>query len=329
MSATKLRDSSNEANRWCVAPAESDDIPLIQSLFERVFKQPMSDSFWHWKYGQNNGMSWVAKRGAKLIAHYGGIKREVFYKGLRRQSIQCVDTMVDRSERGSLSRKGPYFLVASGFLNQYVGTDRPFEFGYGFPNARVMRLGELLGIQASVGQILEPVWSPTEGSVCRDVTYDRDDARHRLIANQLNVRLQASLCSAIVGVRDADYLSYRYFDNPNFDYQIKIVWRYGSSEPLGIVVFRIESDRLLVLDLIASADHFSELVAQLRVYCGRAHAFEMSAWISSIHLPLLGQRWGRLDDPQVRIPTSICTPGPTPTELKDKWYLTAGDTDFK
>ena len=329
MTDSSLKPESS-FSKWCVAPAGEGDSREIQALFHKVFGHRMDQEYWHWKYGDGRGMAWLAKRKDKLVAHYGGIERDIYYKGKVKKSIQCVDTMVDISERGSLSRKGPYCLVAKAFLDQYVGYGRPYEFGFGFPNARVMKLGEILGIQAKVGNVLEPVWAPIEIKHYLDSDYDPTNHQHKFIANKVDQCLRNSLgADAIIGIRNADYLAYRYFSNPKYNYQVKIVTDIGSQQSKGIVVYRVEKDRMLILDIIADVRDFPQLITQLRYYCIEQRAYEMSAWISSNHLSLLGDAWGRLDDPMVAIPSSICTDGPTPDELKDKWYLSAGDTDFK
>ena len=314
---------------WSISDAGEQDKAQIKALFAEVFEQPMSEELWQWKYGDGRGVAVVAKRDDQVIAHYGGIVREVCFQGERRNSIQCVDTMVKPTERGTLARKGPYFLVARAFLERYVGYDRPFEFGYGFPNRRVMKLGERVGIQASVGDVLEPVWSPMKESKCEDEEFDLDNAQHRQIADELFVEMCNELTESIVGVRDATYLRHRYINNPAHNYSLKLVSNEPGGQTLGIIVFRVENQRQLLLDLIGAPAAFPALIDQARWHCGQNDAYEMSAWITAAHLDLLGGAWGRLDDPQVRIPTSVCTDGPSPESLYNKWFLTAGDTEFK
>jgi hypothetical protein len=101
------------------------------------------------------------------------------------------------------------------------------------------------------------------------------------------------------------------------------------NKALGIVVFRLDGQRALLLDIIAHPKHFPNLIDQARWYCGQLRGHELVAWITSAYLDTLGSGWGRLDNPNVQIPTSICTDGPSSACLKDRWFLTAGDTEFK
>jgi hypothetical protein len=47
------------------------------------------------------------------------------------------------------------------------------------------------------------------------------------------------------------------------------------------------------------------------------------------YLYALGSRFERVDRPEVLIPTSVCTEGPSPEQLRNKWWLTAGGAEFK
>ena len=69
----------------------------------------------------------------------------MLFKGDPICAIQCGDSMVATSQRGTLSKKGPFYLSVTAFLEKYVGFDRPYLLSYGFPNERAMRLAERLG----------------------------------------------------------------------------------------------------------------------------------------------------------------------------------------
>jgi hypothetical protein len=323
------RGRRNEPGLWTAREATEEDKYNIMGLFSEVFGQEMTQDLWYWKYGHGRGCAVIAERHGEVIAHYGGIRRTVVREGREQASIQCVDTMVKPSERGTLSRKGPYFLVASEFLDRFVGCGRPFEFGFGFPNKRVMRVGEILGVQASVGEILEPVWSPVSNTRYYDETYSPTNAIHRDWADILWSAMRDSLSNAIVGVRDHEYLKYRYFENPLFKYDVVLVMSENRSEPVGLTVSRQEGKRVLLLDLIGNVRKFPELVDHVRFIASVPGCRELRGWITENYLDALGSHFERVDRPEVLIPTSTCTEGPSVEELRGKWWLTAGDAEFK
>lgn len=319
---------------WTVSQAGPHDKEQIKQLFEEVFAEPMSESLWQWKYGNNRGVAVVAQRNGRIIAHYGGLFRDVFYRGTQQRSMQCVDTMVKPSERGSLSRSGPYFLVAREFLNQFIGTGRVCEFGYGFPNSRVLKLGEHLGVQAAIGKVVEPIWSHIDSSAPQVSNlivsdFDVSNTLHRSQCDDLFEQMLLGLSDSIVGVRNSAYLKHRYFDNPSYKYVAQLVSTSGSDSPAGIVVYRKSGEEVILLDTIGHPKYFPVLVAHVQSQLTSMGANQLSTWITDVHLPLFGNQYNRIDDPKVSIPTSVCTPGPSRESLTDKWFLTSGDAEFK
>jgi len=323
------RSGGGGSRGWSVREADKRDKFAIMDLFAEVFGQTMTEALWDWKYDRAGGCAVVGERNGRIIAHYGGIPRNVAHRGREEASIQCVDTMVQPGERGTLSRKGPYFLVATAFLDRFVGEGRPFRFGFGFPNKRVMRIGEILGVQAPVGEIVEPVWAPLRQTSFRGRVYVCGNPAHRRMVDRLWSEMRDDLDDFIVGVRGHEHLEYRYFENPVHEYDVFFVTPPRRDDPIGLVVTRDEGSHTLLLDLIGPCARFPELLDHVRYLTGIRESPELHAWITLNHLEMLGADYGRLDRPEVMIPTSICTEGPDPEELRDKWWLTAGDAEFK
>ncbi|WP_170287229.1 GNAT family N-acetyltransferase [Halioglobus maricola] len=321
--------STAKASRWVVSDMSVADREEIASLFERVFHQSMSTSLWDWKYAAGRGSAVVARYNGKIVAHYGGIKRTLLNKGQEQESVQCVDTMVDPTERGSLSRHGPYFLVAQAFLDRYVGYGREYEFGFGFPNSRVMRLGEKVGIQAQVDEIVEPVWdsnavSPFSGAVL-DLSVDADVLE---VDSQWS-KMSACFGESIIGFRDSSYLRYRYAMNPSYEYELLLISSVDKSDNPGVLVLRQEGARILMLDIVGECKYFPALIQHARSMLKSRGCTELYTWVTESHFSLLDHEVKRVDRPDVRIPTSVCTNGPEPEELRGRWWLTAGDAEFK
>ncbi len=132
----------------------------VRALFQAVFGQPMSEAHWHWKYGEGRGLGVVVLGDGELVAFFGGTERRVRFNGRPLVAMQCGDSMVLPSQRGILTRKGPFYLSVTAFLGQYVGTGRPYLLTYGFPNARAMRLAQALRLYDDVGALLEVDWQP-------------------------------------------------------------------------------------------------------------------------------------------------------------------------
>ena len=334
--------NNSTSSRWQAAQAVPEDSDAIRALFEKVFKQEMSISHWDWKYQHGRGEGVVVRHGDDVVAFYGAVKRRVLCRGEPTNTLQCVDSMVDTSQRGSLSKRGPYYLGATTFLRKYIGYDRPYLFGFGFPNARVMKLGEILGVQADIGGVVELEWPAQSSSLVFGDEIQLSAESHASLIEEMWLAMSAGLGDRIVIVRDIDYLLYRYKDNPSHRYQFHLVVE-ESGKPQGVLVSRHADGRLLVLDMIAAPDKFEGLVAFAQNLAAQAGLSAVSTWITepdaAIFTAALGAETGGPSDslePQgvlvrdigIRIPTSVCSPGPSPESLHNAWFLLAGDTDF-
>jgi hypothetical protein len=55
----------------------------------------------------------------------------------------------------------------------------------------------------------------------------------------------------------------------------------------------------------------------------------LRAWVTASHAGLLSQNATSVTTLDLAVPANIWTKGPSPAELRGKWWLTAGDTDFR
>ena len=147
------------AQRWSVVDMDAGQLGEVQSLFQRVFKHAMSESLWCWKYAGGRGVAVGARApSGELLAHYGGTLRSVLLMGHPTLAVQIGDVMVAQEGRAALSHKGPFGMVVQAFFERHVGVGTGPALGFGFPNARHMRLGERLGHYAQVDKIFELTW---------------------------------------------------------------------------------------------------------------------------------------------------------------------------
>ncbi len=315
--------------RWIIRDAGSEDRPQLLHLFSRAFGQNCSEALWDWKYAGGRGAASVATRNGQVVAHYGGTRRDVLSFGEPASFMQCTDTMVDPRERGVLSRKGAYFQVARAFLEKHVGRERPFAAAFGFPNARVMRLGELVGVQAAVDEIVEAVWGVGERSDFIHRPCDPSRSADRRTIERLWRGMARDFRQSVIGVRDPEYLAYRYLRNPQYAYELLLVQTRRLRRVEGLVVLRREGKLMWLMDLVAPVEKFPLLVGHARFLAGAAGCGELRAWVSESHARLLAGAAERLERPGIRVPTCVITEGIPPAELDQRWWLTTGDAEFK
>jgi SAM-dependent methyltransferase len=317
---------------WQVLEITSNDREAVRSLFERVFKNQMSQALWEWKYAQGRGMAMAAWKKGQIVAHYGGVIRELWYFGVPKTGVQIADVMVDKKERGILTRHGPYFLAGATFPEYYAGYGNRILLGFGFPTTRAIRVAELLSLYAEVGKMTEIRWSTQSGwphlwTRIRHLHF-LEPAAVRELVNQLWNQMQGDFKAAIIGVRDGDYVQHRYISHPLKHYDILLVSNRFGGRPLGIVVLYREAEVCKLLDIIAPLNQLNTLIKQTRRIVGRWGIPTLSLWITENFVDLFTQTGGEAYPLDVRIPHCIWYEGPPVSEVRGKWWLMGGDTDF-
>jgi SAM-dependent methyltransferase len=327
-----LRFEKTKTPYWRVVEITSNDQEAVRTLFERVFKNQMSKALWEWKYGHGRGMAMAAWKKGRIVAHYGGVLRELCYFGVPKTGVQIADVMVDEKERGILTRQGPYFLAGATFPEYYAGYGNRILLGFGFPTGRAIRVAELLGLYAQVGKMTEIRWSTHHGlphlwTRIRHL-HPLEHAADREVVNHLWNQMQGGFKEAIIGVRDWDYVQHRYISHPLKHYDILVVSNRFGGEPLGMVVLSREAEICKLLDIIAPLKHLNTLIKQTQRIVGRWGIPTLSLWITENFVNLFTQTGGESYPLDVRIPHCIWYDGPPVSEVQGKWWLMGGDTDF-
>lgn len=322
--------------RWQITEVTSNDQESVRALFAEVFGHSMSREMWYWKYGDGRGMATAAWQQGKLVAHYGGVFRELRYFGEPKGGVQIVDVMVAAGERGLLTRRGPYFLVGATFPECYAGYGTRILLGFGFPTQRAIRAAELLDLYAEVGKMVEIRW-PTLVShplLCSRVRHlkPQEDSGDGALINQLWEQMHPHWRHGILGVRDWHYVQHRYLTHPHKQYELLLVSRRLTGQPLGIaVLYREEAvDSCKLIDVIAPLPHFPVLLKQARRMAGNWGLHTLTTWITENFATALQSAAtdGEIHALDIRIPHCIWYEGPPTDEVRGKWWLMAGDTDF-
>lgn len=345
----------NAAPRWRIARVDAARAAEARALFERVFGYPISEKQWEWKYGAGRGHGIGAWRDGRMVAHYGGLRREILLRGRRAFASQSCDVMVEPAERGTLSRQGPLFLTATTYLEREIGPQAANTLGFGFPSERAWRVGERLGLYGGpAGRILSLSWRalrtravsiaelrPMGGPgvlrgiaalvrACTNSTRPLDLVRaaDRAFVDRCWAAMAADLPDAIVGIRDAAWLDYRYRAHPATRYEIIGVTGGLLRRPLGVVVLRRLPESVELLDVVARPARIAELVICARRIVRRWDLPVLHAWVSENIARWFGAD-AAVSDPAVKVPHCAWTEGPPIAEVAGRWWLTGGDADFR
>jgi len=310
--------------------------PAMRELFNRVFGHEMSAQHWQWKYGNGRGVAVALAREGRLVAHFAGLSRQVLRLGVAQPAWQIGDVMVAPDANRALVRNGPLQKVAATFIEAEVGWGRSHRFGFGFPNDRHFKVAERLGLYTAVDTMVRVCWpavaAPDAGHECRWLA---GDGRLTVAeADAVDACWQAmapAFADAVLGVRDAAWLSYRYLERPHVEYRLALVQERATGATLGAIVLREHETHLDLLDLVGPPAAFAALVGAARAQalaCGKPRV-ELWSTRSQLHR-LAGADLGAAEvhDMGITVPANVHTPGPPVEELRDRWFLLAGDADF-
>lgn len=303
------------------------DFPAIKfsELFERSFNVDFDEALWRWKYGDGRGASVAVIKNDRVVGHYGGAARQILYFGAPESAVQICDVMVLPGERGIFSRNGLFFKMAAAMLEQYAGYSATHLLGFGFPNLKAMHVAERLGLYEKTDELIQLQVSEPEPLRARDVSPEPDLGQTiRQHAPSLWQSMAAGLTDAIVGLRTAEYLDYRYVQRPGQDY---LCFRVSGPEQQCLALVREHGGEYLVMDMIGNVTTFADAFEALSAY-GLQHDMSFKLWITAGQARLFETPRTSRADLGIHIPCNRWSRGPDTNVLAGAWWLTAGDMDF-
>jgi hypothetical protein len=305
----------------------------MRRLFAEVFApNAMSAEIFAWKYSTGGGLGMTAWRQGELVAFYGGLPRRISCQGQETQAVQIVDVMVRGNERGILRREGAFFLTAATFIEAYVGYGTPIPFGFGFPTERHHQVAERMGFYLVVDKMHELSWSCQAGPAdwgYRLIPLDAATVPGQAsIIDRLWAAMRLSLPQAILGVRDARFITHRFLNHPSRRYEYYLLRRTFTRHPLALLVLATEDGIWHLRDYVGDLRHLPAAIGQLRHRGAERGLKTLAVWITSGYMdwfPTVDRAERALE---IVIPHNVWTPGPPAGDMRGCWWLMGGDTDF-
>ena len=326
------RWTMERAPRWLPDWVTADHEPQCFDLFETAFGYRIDPRLWRWKYRDTPRPGMGAWRDGRLMAFYGAMPRRVLYRGQPASTVQIGDVMVHPTERGVMTRSGPFQIAASTFIDRSVGYGRPHLFGFGFPTDKALKVAQKLGLYAQVDQMTELTWpikaSWASGRLLRCKAVGPDDTA---LLDTLWASMARDFDDSIIGVRDADWVKARYLAHPTIKYDALVVRRLLGGAPQGLIVLRRleDGDGMELMDLIGPRRALPALVEAARQWAARKSARTLRAWITASHADALATAGAQRTPLDLMVPANVWSAGPSAEELRHRWWLMAGDTDFR
>lgn len=330
---------SQPENSVCSEDAlQVSQIPLgqecrIQPLFREVFGHELSPEMLHWKYAQGRGASWGGWDSAgRLIVHCGLFYRNVLAGGGQRRIVQLGDLMASTGGRGGLARRhAPFYQLIMPILTGLATKENPESIAFGFPSDRAMRLGEHLGLFQAIDQMFELVFPPSLPGCCAyaSILIENIDNTAEKVLNRLWRQMAVDLSDGLVGVRDPDYLRYRYFSHPEHRYRCYLVRSFWLRRPIGAFIIKGEGPSLEIMDIIAPLNHITSVLRAAREWLASTGGERLVLWLASSHVARLADQADSVIPLEFRIMANPFTPADLLTRFDKRWWLTSGDTDYR
>jgi len=298
----------------------------VAGIFEESFNTPFDPVLWRWKYGEGKGACIVARErpGGEIIAHYGGVAREIDYFGEDRLAFQGCDVMVKPAVRRQYGRNSLYFHLTATLFEREIGYTADHVLGFGFPNQPVMKTAMRLGLYGKVDDYVE-LGFPDAG---------RSDGRLRIEPLQLGsadplwALMRQDFRDGVVGKRDGDYLRYRYFSHPGANQYFPLLLSRGGAA-FAVGVLKRHEGQWLLMDLVAPLARMDEAAGALAAWAeARPESGALVMWLTRAWVERLGWRGRIVKNLGIEIPFNAWNPGPDRSLPQGAWWLTAGDMDF-
>jgi hypothetical protein len=316
--------------RWTPGWIGPDLEPECLDLFEHAFGYRMDPGLWRWKYRDAPLPGIGVWQGGRLVAFYGGMPRAIMAFGRPASAVQIGDVMVEPSQRGVMTRSGPFQIAASTFLERRIGHGRAHLLGFGFPTVKALQVAQKLGLYAEVDQVTQMTW-PARAS-----WKDRFDARWAgvrpgdgAVIDGLWARMARDFGDSIIGVRDWNYFEARYLKHPTVKYECLLVKGLLGLARAAIVLRALDDGQTELIDIVGPRASFGAAISAARRWATEHGSTGVRAWVTASHAQALHLQSPETAPLGLVVPTNVWNPGPAVDEVRGRWWLMAGDTDFR
>lgn len=307
-----------------------EDIEAVLQLFDLVFGRVASRELLKWKYAPGKGEALgVWDEQGCLIAHCGIFYRDVLAGGLKVRAAQLGDLMANPNKPGSLARElSPFHRLIRAVLATLPSPANPGGVAFGFPSDRAMRLGERLGVFATIDRMFELEFPVRHCWTARPRIIEQLTPRSRNAIDRLWGKMASDLAQFVAGVRDSNYIAWRYLSHPSHKHVIGFA-RSLLGRPRGVFVLRDTGEGWELLDVVASLHDIPTTIAAASDVVARRAGTRLTMWLASTHAEQFARLAIRSTPTEFRIMANPLGEADFRRDFDHRWWLTSGDTDYR
>lgn len=319
--------------------ATREDLPAILDLHQQVFTSGVDATWFNWKYGPGKFEGVGIWHEGRLIAFCGGIPRTFLHDGVPQRDLQIGDVMVAADWRVSQIRHGPYFYVTRGMYESRLGKSKRFHTGFGFPNARVSRLGIKAGLGWSMGKMMVLSWDCTTPDPKKPLngiskwfwSVSRLAAGTSQFEQAIDCawgKMREASSGLLVGDRHASYMYRRFAARPGHEAVFLRLGRPWHHRASGVAVLSASPAGLHWLDWVGEPGLMKQACEMCKEYATRQGFAGLTAWASAAVLEQLDSTGitTMAEGATITLPNASAISKDESEKLK--WWFMGGDTDF-
>jgi hypothetical protein len=323
-----------EAGTFTAAPYRAEDERRVLDLWHVAFGKDLDVDLWRWKYVDNPfGMRVLVcsdPQTEAAVVVYSGVPYRARWNGREVEIVQLMDIMSHPDVR----KTGLFIKAAEAFFDRFAGGDSVLH--YGIPG----RYHFDIGAKYLHYSELESGAAYLRGSTCdlecgAGLFRPSVQVLERPTADLDQVWDEVAGHYPLAAVRDASFVNWRFFLNPQRDYLLYVLRTGFARRPRGYAVVGIEEGVARLVDVLAPPDP-----AIIEALSGRVAADlstrgidTIETWLPGRHFiteGLVGAGWSREPEPLGIVPTARSFDDRlTIPWVSENFFYTMADSDLQ
>lgn len=318
------------AQGFRIADIRPEDEEDVLRLFSEAFGFCPPSGWYAWKYADGKGQAvglWDEQ--GRLVAHFAGFPRKLYWCGKAVEGIQIGDVMVAPKMRGLMTRRGPFYQVCKHFFPGRVGENLPFRIAFGFPSERHLKLATALDLYHDAGVIYQISWPVRQQSLPPNWRWAPIDEKHLVsLTGPVWEAMRKDFADYVLGMRDPQYLRHRFLIRPDRTYRIYGLRRWPWRRTEAIAVMNLQPGRAELLDVVGTRALLGDVIRAATAEAAKAGAETMTAWASPAAAELLVKAGGSITGKAAHLGIPNASVLTAHEAAAAPWWWLGGDTDF-